>query len=414
MQGYQVDASGVSRSVRGRTLVQGVNLTIRPNELVALVGGSGAGKSTLLKILAGVSAPTGGSVQYNGTDLYAAGGSFRSVIGYVPQSDIVHAGLPVGRALDYVARLRLPPDLSPLDRQRRIAETLAAVDMAERQHSIISTLSGGERKRVSVALELLANPKVLLLDEPTSGLDAGLDKRLMELLRRLADEGRTVVVVTHSVLHLDRCDRVAFMARGGRLAYQGPPRATLQHFQAADFADCYRAVEAWQDHVPAGPPPVPATQAVAPPRRREPRPPAGRQLAVLTARNVELLVRDQRNALLLLLQAPVLGALLALVAVPHAFSAARVRAPDAQEAAFALANVAVWFGLINAAREISKERAIAMRERLMGVGATPYLLSKLLPMLVLIVIQCALLLAVVVQRLRVPSSGLGLPPRSSS
>ncbi len=276
MQGYQVDASGVSRSVRGRWLVQGVNVTIRPNELVALVGGSGAGKSTLLKILAGVSAPTAGSVQYNGTDLYAAGGSFRSVIGYVPQSDIVHAGLPVGRALDYVARLRLPPDLSPLDRQRRIAETLAAVDMAERQHSIISTLSGGERKRVSVALELLANPKVLLLDEPTSGLDAGLDKRLMELLRRLADEGRTVVVVTHSVLHLDRCDRVAFMARGGRLAYQGPPPATLQHFQAADFADCYRAVEAWQDHVPrpaAGPGDAggrAASQARAPPGRRPP------------------------------------------------------------------------------------------------------------------------------------------------
>ena len=370
-----MDASAVGLSVRGRWLLQGVSLTIRPNELVALVGGSGAGKSTRLKALAGVSTPTTGRVLYNGTDLYAAGGSFRSVIGYVSAraTSSMPACPSACGALDHVARLRLPPDLTAGDRQRRIIETLAAVDMAERQDSIIGTLSGGERKRVSVALELLANPKVLLLDEPTSGLDAGLDKRLMELLRRLADEGR-YGRRRHPLGAAPRPPSATASRSwpAGAGGDQCPPAATLQHFGAADFADAHRAVETWEDHLAACPAAGPggARRRAAAPARAAPgrRPPARR------ADDAQPRAPGPRPAK----RPPPAPAGAGPRRAPRArrgpgglHLGAAARPATVEEVAFALAMVAVWFGLINAAREISKERPIAMREQLMGVRALP-------------------------------------------
>ena len=219
-----------------RIILRNVSLSIYPREFVALVGGSGAGKSTLLNAMSGF-APADGRVLVNGDDLYDNFAAYRSILGYVPQDDIIHAQLPVRNALTYAARLRLP-DATGAEIDDRVAKVLAEVEMGEHADKQVGRLSGGQRKRVSIASELLAEPGLFFLDEPTSGLDPGLEKKMMYTMRRLADGGRTVLLVTHATANIDQCTQVAFMA-DGRLTYFGPPQEALGFFGATDFADIY-------------------------------------------------------------------------------------------------------------------------------------------------------------------------------
>jgi ABC-type multidrug transport system ATPase subunit/pSer/pThr/pTyr-binding forkhead associated (FHA) protein len=219
-----------------RIILRDVSLSVYPREFVALVGGSGAGKSTLLNAMSGF-APADGHVLVNGEDLYDNFAAYRSILGYVPQDDIIHAQLPVRNALTYAARLRLP-DATGVEIDARVGKVLAEVEMSEHADKQVGRLSGGQRKRVSIASELLAEPGLFFLDEPTSGLDPGLEKKMMYTMRRLADGGRTVLLVTHATANIDQCTQVAFMA-DGRLAYFGPPQEALGFFGATDFADIY-------------------------------------------------------------------------------------------------------------------------------------------------------------------------------
>src|SRR5207245_1027548 len=180
------------------TLLNNISIVVPPRKFIALVGGSGAGKSTLMDALNGLRPAQQGKVLYNGQDYYRNIATFSTQLGYVPQDDIVHRDLTVERALYYAAKLRLPSDFTKEQIKWRIDEVLEDVDMTDRRNLLVSKLSGGQRKRVSIALELLANPGVFFLDEPTSGLDPGLDRKMMTLLRRLADRGRTVILVTHA------------------------------------------------------------------------------------------------------------------------------------------------------------------------------------------------------------------------
>jgi len=247
---YRIDAVGLVRRVsvggglarlRGgaateRLILRDVSLSVYPREFVALVGGSGAGKSTLLNAMSGF-APADGRVLVNGEDLYDNFAAYRSILGYVPQDDIIHAQLPVRNALTYAARLRLP-DATGAEIDTRVGQVLAEVEMGEHADKQVGRLSGGQRKRVSIASELLAEPGLFFLDEPTSGLDPGLEKKMMYTMRRLADGGRTVLLVTHATANIDQCTQVAFMA-DGRLTYFGPPQEALGFFGATDFADIY-------------------------------------------------------------------------------------------------------------------------------------------------------------------------------
>ena len=245
---YRIDAVRLVRRVhvgggllrRGaaaeRVILRDVSLSVYPREFVALVGGSGAGKSTLLNAMSGF-APADGRVLVNGEDLYDNFAAYRSILGYVPQDDIIHALLPVRSALTYAARLRLP-DATGAEIDARVGKVLAEVEMSEHADKQVGRLSGGQRKRVSIASELLAEPGLFFLDEPTSGLDPGLEKKMMYTMRRLADGGRTVLLVTHATANIDQCTQVAFMA-DGRLTYFGPPQEALGFFGATDFADIY-------------------------------------------------------------------------------------------------------------------------------------------------------------------------------
>lgn len=326
-------------------LLDDITLTIPPRTFVALVGGSGAGKSTLLDALNGLRPAHEGSVLYNGEHYYSHLSAFSTQLGYVPQDDIVHGDLTVERALYYAARLRLPSDFTREQIDQRITEVLDDVELSGRRDLLVKKLSGGQRKRVSIALELLGNPSIFFLDEPTSGLDPGLDRKMMLLLRNLADRGHTVVLVTHATSNITTCDYVCFLAAGGRLAYFGPPDEARTYFGKANFAEIYSSLEP-TDESPDAPEKAEArfrsspeyqryvldsqhtartdtaatvgqpgaATGTAAQKARTPRKRAGwSQFVLLSTRYVELLKNDTVNLLLLLLQAPIVALLLVVM-----------------------------------------------------------------------------------------------------
>jgi len=325
-------------------LLDDISLVIPPQKFVALVGGSGAGKSTLMDALNGLRPAQAGTVLYNGVDYYHHLADFSTQLGYVPQDDIVHRDLTVERALYYAARLRLPIDFTSEQIKWRIDEVLEDVEMTERRDLLVSKLSGGQRKRVSIALELLANPGIFFLDEPTSGLDPGLDRKMMALLRRLADRGRTIILVTHATNNINACDYVCFLAQGGRLAYFGPPNEAKAYFEKTDFAEIYSALEPTKErpNIPeqaearfltspdyqlyvaeqlnegqTGPMQAQSSSIAQPgakkTQRRFRRGHGWSQFLLLSTRYLELLKNDVGNLLILLLQAPVIAIMLVLM-----------------------------------------------------------------------------------------------------
>ncbi len=329
-------------------LISDISVAVPPRKFVALVGGSGAGKSTLMDALNGLRPAQQGAVLYNGQDYYRHLAAFSTQLGYVPQDDIIHRDLTVERALYYAAKMRLPEDFTAEQVRQRIDEVLDDVEMKHRRHLLVSKLSGGQRKRVSIALELLANPSVFFLDEPTSGLDPGLDRKMMFLLRKLADKGHTIVLVTHATNNINACDYVCFLCQGGRLAYYGPPNEAKTYFGKTDFAEIYSALEPtdenpnipaqaeekfkaspeFQKYVveplnqrPAGRANVQQqTVEVKPPKRGDP----WKQFLFLSMRYVELLKNDTVNLLILLLQAPVIALILYFLAAHDVFNPTNV------------------------------------------------------------------------------------------
>src|SRR5256886_10067264 len=240
----RIDALNLKKTGNNNvTLLSNLSFSIPPRKFVALVGGSGAGKSTLMDALNGLRPAQEGKVLYNGQDYYRNLAAFSTQLGYVPQDDIVHRDLTVERALYYAAKLRLPSDFTDEQIQQRINEVLEDVELTDRRDLLVKKLSGGQRKRVSIALELLANPSVFFLDEPTSGLDPGLDRKMMYLLRKLADKGHTILLVTHATNNINECDYVCFLAPGGRLVYFGPPEKAKTYFGKSEFAQIYNTLE---------------------------------------------------------------------------------------------------------------------------------------------------------------------------
>ncbi len=332
------------------TLINNISLSIPPRKFVAIVGGSGAGKTMLMHALNGLGPVHEGKVLYNGQDYYRNLAAFNTQLGYVPQDDIVHRDLTVERALYYAAKMRLPRDFTEEQIQQRINEVLEEVELAGRRELLIRKLSGGQRKRVSIALELLANPSLFFLDEPTSGLDPGLDRKMMFLLRKLADKGHTIILVTHATNNISTCDYVCFLAQGGRLAYFGPPDEAKTYFGKSDFAEIYSSLEATEEnpHVPdeaevrfrgskyyqeyivkplkerdTGTGVIQGAISRAPtgvnghvkskelkrPKRGNP----WKQFILLSMRSIELLKNNVSNLFIILLQAPLIALLLMLL-----------------------------------------------------------------------------------------------------
>lgn len=394
----RLDAIKLQRRVANLTLLDDISLSILPKEFVAIVGVSGAGKSTLLNALNGYHPATQGKVWVNGQDLYKNFNAFRMSLGYVPQDDIIHRDLEVRQALDFSARLRLPSDVSAKERSRQVQSVLEDLELQHRQNVPVKQLSGGQRKRVSIGVELLTKPSLFFLDEATSGLDPGTETQMMRLLRRLADQGRTIILVTHATKNVMLCDRVVFLTKGGKLAFYGAPKEALDYFEVEDFDEIYLKVEEestpeqWQqkflhsdfyrryihdrqlDIQEAPSPPPPKRKLKGSPSFQK----SGfRQWWILSQRNLALLLQDRVSLLLTLSVAPLLGLLDFAMWRKDIFDPQQGDAAQSFTVLFVSVLIAVIVGSLATMREIVKESEIFRRERMMGLRIFPYIFSKL-------------------------------------
>jgi ABC-type multidrug transport system ATPase subunit len=396
----RLDALHLQKVVaKGTRILQDVSLSIYPQEFVAIVGASGSGKSTLLNALCGFRPASDGAVLLNGIDLYEHFDAYRNELGYVPQDDIIHRELTVYKALDYAARLRMPSDTTSAERRERIREVFQDLDLGGCADLAVQQLSGGQRKRVSIGVELLTRPSLFFLDEATSGLDPGTEAQMMKLLRHLADQGRTVLLVTHATKNVMMCDKVVILARGGYLAYFGPPEEALQYFGVSEFDEIYEQLEAarrpneWADHFHGsrqyrehvrarlaergnGHSAAGDRRALQPPGESIRRSSAWRQFWILSRRYLELVWRDRKTAALLLLIAPLLGVMDFLVWDRKLIDPVTGKASQAITMLFMVALITVLVGTITSVREIVKEDAIYRRERMVCLQVLPYIGSK--------------------------------------
>jgi ABC transport system ATP-binding/permease protein len=406
-------------------LLQNITFTIEPGQFVAIVGTSGAGKSTMMGVLSAQVEPTQGAVLYNGLPAKSRIELYRNLMGFVPQDDIVHKELEVEAALRYAALLRLPLDTTPAEIQRRLDTVIATVELSHRRSSRISTLSGGERKRVSIGVELLTEPSLFFLDEPTSGLDPGMEKKAMQLLSRLSRQGRTVALITHATQNIVLCDRVLLLSPGGRMTYYGPPKQALEFFGVEDFADIYLKIDSpekgadWQkrflssayfcaNREPTGP----ALNPLSHHQMQSSRATAGetvsrffQQLVVLSKRYLHLIRNDRGNLILLCAQAPAIGLILSLLFTPNLYSLRqewqnnKLPIKEGPTLLFLLMVSCLFFGSINSCREVVKELNVVRRERLVNLNLLSYFGSKLLILSIIGAVQSLILLMVVTSRI---------------
>jgi ABC-type multidrug transport system ATPase subunit len=415
--GVRVDVRGLGKHVGdGKKVLHSVSFSIAPGELVAVVGGSGAGKSTLLDAIAGVRLADEGTVLFDGVPYYEHIDDYRSALGYVPQDDIIHSELSVIATLRYAARLRLPGDTSPGEREASVADVMDALDLRQRAELRIGSLSGGQRKRVSIAVELLTQPQIFFLDEPTSGLDPATAAELLRLLRRLADSGRTVVLTTHSMQDLDICDKLVVLARDGHCAFVGTPNAAVDHFQvghdamyerlaaeatpaewARRFSEVSRDVDVTRDD----------DRPVRPPHMRPRSIGPLEQCAVLSRRNLDILLRN-RLTLAILLGSPVLVVLMFVVLFkPGAFDFADPSPTAAIMIVYWIAFGGFFFGLTYGLLQICTEFPIVRRERFVGIRVGPYVLSKVVVLAPVLLVVSVIMLVILRLFDRLPAASFG-------
>ncbi len=397
----RIDAIGLNKQInKDLNLLQDISLSIQAREFVVIAGVSGGGKSTLLDALNGFRPATSGNVLVNGTDLYRNFNAYRNQIGYVPQRDIVHMELTVEQALDFAAQLRMPNDTTRAERKMRVSEVLKDLGLEHRRSVPIKSLSGGQIKRVSIGVELLTKPSLFYLDEATSGLDPGTEAELMQLLRELADQGRTILLITHATDNVTMCDQVVFMARGGYLAYYGPPKEAPGYFGVEKFNQIYSKVEhelspeQWQQRYQQSPLyqkyVAQRQQSLGPSgtqrgakRLKQQLPGAQvktisswKQFLILSKRNIAILMRDRVSLLLMLAVAPILGLLDLVTWSQPLFSTKDGDASLALTMLFTTILFAVMVGALPTMREIVKEVDIYRRERIIGLQIVPYVFSK--------------------------------------
>lgn len=408
-EGLRLDSVGyeIRDGRKAKALLRGVDFASAHGRLLAVIGPSGAGKSTLMSVMTGANRPTSGSVRFDDQDINKNYEALRTRIGFVPQEDILHRTLTVRQALEFAARLRLPPDTTAAERRDRIDNVLAQLGLAEHAGTKVSRLSGGQRKRASVALELLTEPSLLILDEPTSGLDPAMDKQVMDTLRQLANAGRVVVVVTHNVANLGVCDQVVLLAKGGLPAYAGRPDTILSHFRAEDWAGVFKKASEEPDELygnfrmlnPAVSQPGAHLQtSVAPAAAAKATPSTSplKQLRAITTRQLFLLWADKGYFIFLTLLPIVLGGLALVVPGTKGFGTPTLKEiGEPSQLLVVLIFGSAFMGMALSARDLVSERAIFRRENAVGLRPGPYLLAKSMVCVVVCLIQSAVMTGIV-------------------
>lgn len=413
----RLDAVNLNQVVNNNlNLLNNISVSFAPRKFIVIAGVSGGGKSTLLNALTGFQPATSGQVLVNGTNLYRNFDTYRAQIGYVPQKDIVHMELTVFEALNYAAQLRMPADTTLQERRERIEEVLEELNLNHRKHLQIKALSGGQLKRVSMGVELLTKPSLFFLDEATSGLDPGTEADIMLLLRQLANSGCTIVLITHATENVILCDLVLFLAKGGHLAYFGPPQNASAYFEVTKFNEIYHRVERekspkeWQKQYLKSPyyqkyvfQPLASLLktskftsnrkiSIQSPTTKTMSGNAWRQFIILSKRNISILTRDRGSLFLMLAIAPILGMLDFITWQNKLFDPYYGNAQQAITMLFTLSLIAVLVGSLTSMREIVKEREIYRRERSVGLKVFPYIFSKVWVCILLALYQGAIFL----------------------
>lgn len=418
----RLSAAGLRVEVRDRVqgstkrLIDDISLVIEPRQFVGLLGGSGAGKSTLMDALNGARPAQQGTVWLNHDNLYRRYPALRAMIGYVPQDDILHQELTTRECLYFSARLRLPDDYGEAALQRKVNEVMHTLELTERAQQPVHSLSGGQRKRVSVGIELLSDPAILFLDEPTAGQDPKNEQQMMQLFRRIANRGASVIINTHLLGSFGLLDRVAVLV-GGKLAYYGPAPEMLGYFNCQQPHEVYYRLkdeatpEQWGQRFrrsgehrryvqealgeleeAAGPAAATAEPPSAP---AKPRHGILRQAQTLWARQWSRKLKNKLNLGVLLLPPSVIAALIGLMDWPHrGADGRRLFSPNTPMSLFMLVLIALWFGCSATVREIVDEAAVYRRERQRDLNLSSYLAAKLAYLAALAGIQSGLCVAV--------------------
>lgn len=413
VSGINIEVDNVNKFVgkNKKKILDRVSCRIESNEFVAIIGGSGAGKTTLMNAINGFDRKMQGHIRYNGIDLHSNFSELKNMIGYVPQEDIIYENLTLKRMLYYTARLKMPKDMSKKEIMARIAQVLQMVELSEHQNTFIRKLSGGQKKRASIAVELLADPSVFFLDEPTSGLDPGTEQKLMVTLNRLAKtQGKTIVMVTHTTQSLQLCDKVIFMGKGGRLCFCGTTEQAKMFFGKDDLVDIYNMIsensEFWaeqyrgcmsRENGQMGSSGNSNSQL-----KRSKKGFPLRQIPVLLLRYIELIRNDLPRLLLMFLQPVAIALLLSVVAGERVFEIYE----DTRSILFALSCAGIWIGLFNSIQEICKERSILKREYMGNLRLPFYILSKFLVQTLVGLIQAVLIVLIFMLTVGLPESGI--------
>ncbi|SEF70133.1 FHA modulated ABC efflux pump with fused ATPase and integral membrane subunits [Actinacidiphila yanglinensis] len=409
-----------------KTILKDVSFGVPEKSLIGVIGPSGSGKSTLLRALTGYRPANQGEVLYDNRNLYKQFAELRQRIGLVPQDDILHKELQVRTALRYAAKLRFPGDTATAEREARIDEVLRELKLDIHADKKVTSLSGGQRKRVSVALELLTKPSLIFLDEPTSGLDPGMDRDVMKLLRGLADDGRTVLVVTHSVAELALCDKLLVMAPGGSVAYFGPPDEALTFFGYDNWADVFSAFENYRDYDWSGrwrgsqhyqtyaaelDQSAPQQAHYIPYQAARPPKPQGwgSQLFTLVRRYLSVILSDRGFIGLMVILPAVLGVVSILIPADNGLGPGKpplFTNKDAGTILMILAVGACFAGAANSVRELIKERVIYERERAVGLSRSAYLMSKVIVLGLITALQGAIICGIGFAPRKMPTQGV--------
>lgn len=424
-----LEVHGVTWTIEGnKTLLDNISISARPGTLTAVIGPSGAGKSTFARLVAGYTHPTTGAVSFEGHDIHAEYASLRSRIGMVPQDDVVHGQLTVRQALMYAAELRLPPDTNKADREQVVNEVLEELEMTNHLDTRVDKLSGGQRKRASVALELLTGPSLLILDEPTSGLDPALDRQVMTMLRQLADAGRVVLVVTHSLTYLDVCDQVLLLAPGGKTAFYGPPNQIGPSMGTTNWADIFSGVAGDPDGANKrflaqhGPPPPPPPAAKPTDLGKPTKTSLAKQFSTISRRQMRLIVSDRGYFIFLAFLPFIMGVLSLSVPGDVGFGVPVPaikggEAPNEPGQILVLLNVgAIFMGTALTIRALIGERAIFLREQAVGLSTSAYILAKVFVFAGFALMQSAIVVGINVWGKKwgpgAVTSGAVIPPRT--
>ena len=387
----------VGSSGRPKELLHDVNLQIESNEFVAIIGGSGAGKTTLMNAISGFDRSITGNVYCNGMNLRDNFKYLKAIIGYVPQEDIIYQNLTLRRMLEYTAKLKMPDDVSAQEREKQIDSVLEMVELKPQADTYIRKLSGGQKKRASIAVELLGDPRLFFLDEPTSGLDPGTEQNLMRTLNRLAKtQKKTIIMVTHTIQNLDLCDRIILMGTGGRCCFSGTLEEAKMFFDTKNLADAYNVVSAdskvWEreftkfqkkDYELQ----ISEAKDTNIMKGQAKRSSAIRQWMILVQRYIELIKNDVMRLGILILQPVIIGILLYIVSDENVFAVYE----NTKTMMFSLCCSGIWIGLFNSIQEICKERSILRREYMTNLKLPVYIFSKFFVQAIIGFVQAALL-----------------------